>query len=77
MSTPETFDDASALIDEVDAIAQATGIPPLKYAALMLAAWRGDQARMHAIADNVLPSARARGEGYALGVLGVADRPAE
>ena len=63
-------DNASQLIDEVSAIAQATGIPPLNYAGLMLAAWRGDQARMHAIADNVLPSARARGEGYTLGVWG-------
>ena len=37
-----TFDDAVVLIDEVDAITQATGIPPLKYGAGTLAAWRGD-----------------------------------
>jgi hypothetical protein len=36
------FDAAAVLIDEVDAITQATGIAPLKYAALLLAAWRGD-----------------------------------
>jgi hypothetical protein len=45
---------AAELIDEVGAITQATGIPPLNYAALMLAAWRGDQARMQTIADDAL-----------------------
>ena len=39
------FATAAALIDEVDAITQATGLPPLKYAACMLAAARGDQAQ--------------------------------
>ena len=39
------FATAAALIDEVDAITQATGLPPLKYAAFMLAAARGDQAQ--------------------------------
>ena len=63
-------ENAAELIDEVSAITQATRIPPLNYAGLMLAAWRGDQARMHAIADKVLPSATARGEGYTLGVWG-------
>jgi DNA-binding CsgD family transcriptional regulator len=61
-------DDAAGLIDEVTAITQATGIPPLNYAGLMLAAWRGDQARMQAIADTVLPGAMERGEGYSLGI---------
>ena len=63
------FATAAALIDEVDAITQATGVPPLKYAALMLAAWRGDHARVQAISDDALPRAMARGEGSALGVL--------
>ena len=40
------FATAAALIDEVDAITQATGIPPLKYSACMLAAARGDQAQL-------------------------------
>ena len=39
------FASAAALTDEVDAITQAIGIPPLKYAALMLAASRGDRRR--------------------------------
>jgi ATP/maltotriose-dependent transcriptional regulator MalT len=59
------FATAAALIDEVDAIAQATGLPPLKYAALMLAAARGDQALPQAFFEfsNVM----GRGEGSALG----------
>jgi DNA-binding CsgD family transcriptional regulator len=64
------LEDAAQLIDEVSAITDATGIPPLNYAGLMLAAWRGDQAWMHAIAENVLPGAMARGEGYTLGIWG-------
>ncbi len=63
-------DSAAGLIDEVSAITHATGIPPLNYAGLMLAAWRGDQARMNAIAEKVLPGARERGEGYSLGIWG-------
>ncbi len=35
----------------------------------MLAAWRGDQARIEAIADGGRPSAIARGEGYSVGML--------
>jgi DNA-binding CsgD family transcriptional regulator len=62
-------DKASELIDEVNAITHATGIPPLHYAALMLAAWRGDEARMQAIADESMPSVMARGEGLSLGLL--------
>ncbi|HEY2602708.1 MAG TPA: AAA family ATPase [Thermoleophilaceae bacterium] len=63
-------ENAAQLIDEVSAITHATGIPPLNYAGLMLAAWRGDQARMQAIAESVLPGAMARGEGYTLGIWG-------
>ena len=63
------FATAAALIDEVDAITQATGIPPLKYAGLMLAGSRGDQAQLQALADVFYPKAEARGEGAAVGVL--------
>ena len=35
------FAEASALIEEADAISVATGNPPLKYASLMLLGWRG------------------------------------
>jgi DNA-binding CsgD family transcriptional regulator len=63
------FATAAALITEVDAITQATGLPPLKYAALMLAASRGDRVQLQVISDDALPRAMARGEGSALGVL--------
>ena len=64
-----TVNTAAELIDEVGALTRATGIPSLNYAGLMLAAWRGDQARIEAIADGGLPSAIARGEGYSVGML--------
>ena len=38
------FKTAAVLADEVDSLTQATGVPPLKYAATTLAAARGDQA---------------------------------
>ena len=60
------FATAAALIDEVDAITQATGIPPLHYSAAMLAAARGDQAEV--LFESALRSATERGEGSALGL---------
>jgi DNA-binding CsgD family transcriptional regulator len=59
------FATAAVLIDEVDAITEATGLPPLKYAACMLAAWRGDQAQ--ALFEYSWRSVTERGEGSALG----------
>jgi DNA-binding CsgD family transcriptional regulator len=59
------FGTAAAQIDEVDAITQATGLPPLKYAALMLAAARGDQAQ--ALLEYSWRNAMERGEGSGLG----------
>src|SRR3954453_1790657 len=38
------FGAASSLIEEADAITGATGMAPLKYASLMLAGWRGNEA---------------------------------
>ena len=39
------FAAAAAMIDEADAISQATGNAPLRYTSLVLAAWRGEEAR--------------------------------
>jgi DNA-binding CsgD family transcriptional regulator/tetratricopeptide (TPR) repeat protein len=61
------FATAAALVDEVDAITQATGLPPLKYGALMLVAARGDQA--HALFDDARRNGLERGEGSGLGLL--------
>jgi DNA-binding CsgD family transcriptional regulator len=63
------FATAAALIEEVGAITQATGIPPLNYGGLTLAASRGDLERMQAIYRPSLPGLMARGEGSALGLL--------
>ena len=63
------FATAAAQIDEVDAITQATGLAPLKYAACMLAAARGDQAQVQAISDDSMRNAMARGEGSAFGLF--------
>jgi hypothetical protein len=54
----------------VDAITQATGLAPLKYAALMLTAWQGDQARAHGLCSSALGNATLRGEGTGLGTYG-------
>jgi DNA-binding CsgD family transcriptional regulator len=63
------FDEAAALIDEVEAITQAIGIPPLRYSAGVLAASRGDRDELQALSDDGLPGAIARGEGSVLGLL--------
>jgi DNA-binding CsgD family transcriptional regulator len=61
------FATAAALVDEVDSITEATGLPPLKYAALMLAAARGDQA--HELFEHAWRDGMARGEGSGLGLV--------
>jgi DNA-binding CsgD family transcriptional regulator len=57
---------AAALIEEVDSIVRATGLPPLKYAAAMLAAVRGDQAQAQALLEWGRRNATERGEGSAI-----------
>jgi DNA-binding CsgD family transcriptional regulator len=61
------FTTAAALIDEVDAITEATGLPPLKYGSLMLAASRGDEAQ--ALFDDAWRNGTERGEGSGLGLI--------
>jgi DNA-binding CsgD family transcriptional regulator len=62
------FAAASALIAEADAITEATDTAPLKYAALMLAAWRGNEADGVKLIEAASAEATARGEGMGLGV---------
>ena len=64
------FDSAAALNDEAETIAQATGIAPVKYGALILAAWHGDEAQASELFENGRQEATPRGEGMGLGVLG-------
>ncbi len=63
------FGAASSLIEEADAITQATDMAPLKYASLMLAAWRGNEADALELIEAGRLEATARGEGMGLGVL--------
>jgi DNA-binding CsgD family transcriptional regulator len=62
------FADAASLIDETESIIQATGMAPVKYAALMLAAWRGDEAAGFALIEAGRREAIPRGEGMGLGM---------
>ena len=64
-----SFDAASSLIEEADAITQATDTAPLKYAALMLAAWRGNETDGLQLIEAARLEATARGEGMGLGVV--------
>jgi DNA-binding CsgD family transcriptional regulator len=62
------FGAASALIEDADAITQATDIAPLKYASLMLAAWRGNEADALELIEAGRLDVTARGEGMGLGI---------
>ena len=64
------FAAAAALVDEVGAITEATGIPPLNYSAVMLAAARGDHEWLQTVAEGPLQGAMTRGEGSAFGGYG-------
>jgi DNA-binding CsgD family transcriptional regulator len=63
------FGAASELIAEADAITHATGMAPLKYASLMMAAWRGDEPEALALFEAARLEGTARGEGMGLRVL--------
>jgi DNA-binding CsgD family transcriptional regulator len=63
------FGAASSLVDEANAIIRATGMAPLKFASMMLAGWRGNEAEALELFEPARPEATARGEGLGLGVL--------
>lgn len=66
------FAAASALIEEADAITEATGNAPLRYTSLILAAWRGEEAPARARIEADTRDATIRGEGRAIGLAGYA-----
>ena len=66
------FAAASALTEEADAIEQATGNAPAKYASLMLTAWRGVEAEALDFFSWGLENVTARGEGRGIGGWGYA-----
>ena len=63
------FGAASSLVEEADGIVRATEMAPLKYASLMLAAWRGNEAEATELFEAGRLEATARGEGMGLGIL--------
>jgi DNA-binding CsgD family transcriptional regulator len=63
------FGAASSLVEEANAIIRATGMAPLKFASMMLAGWRGNEAEALELFEPARPDATARGEGLGLGVL--------
>jgi tetratricopeptide (TPR) repeat protein len=62
------FTAASDLIEESDAIAEAIGDAPLRHTSLVLAAWRGSEARALELIEAGAQEAAARGEGRAIGL---------
>ena len=63
------FSAASSLIEEADAIIEATEMAPLKVASLMLAAWRGNESRALELFEAGRLEATARGEGVGLTII--------
>jgi DNA-binding CsgD family transcriptional regulator len=60
------FAAAAALIEEADAITEATGSAPLGYTSLVLAAWRGQEAQALELIEASREDAAERGEGRAI-----------
>jgi DNA-binding CsgD family transcriptional regulator len=63
---------AGRLIDEDRLIAQATGNPPVGYAALMLAAWQGREQEASKLIEATAQMAAGRGRGMLAGVAACA-----
>ena len=63
------FGAAAALIDEAATIAQATGMAPLKYGSLMVAAWRGDDAAGFELIEAGRRAAVGSGDGMGLAAI--------
>lgn len=60
------FAAAATMIDEAEAISQATGNPPFQYTSLVLAAWRADETRALDLIRQSRDDATGRGEGRAI-----------
>jgi hypothetical protein len=63
---------ASSLVDELDAVTDATGIPPTPYGALLLAAWQGHERQAFNVIEKATAQALRRGEGFELIITGMA-----
>jgi len=60
------LESAAALLDEAEAIADATSTAPIVFGRLQLAAFRGDETQASALIEASEPAAIARGEGVVL-----------
>src|SRR5215468_8707818 len=60
------FTAAASLIAEADAITEATGSGFARYAAVMLATFRGAEAEARSVVDAVITDARATGQGVGI-----------
>ena len=63
------YDEASALLEEAYAVAQATHTALLVQARQMVAAWRGNEAKALELIEAGRPDATARGQGMALSMI--------
>jgi DNA-binding CsgD family transcriptional regulator len=63
------YDEASALLEEAYAVAQATHTALLVQGRQIVAAWRGDEARALELIEAGRPDATARGQGMALSMI--------
>lgn len=66
------FAAARALIADADALSAAAGQTPVRYHALALAAWTGEEAAATALIDAAARSGAARGEGRIIALIGYA-----
>lgn len=66
------FAAAASLTEEADAITEATGNAPAKFAALVLSVWRGVESTARPFADWGLQNVVGRGEGRGIGGYGYA-----
>ena len=57
------FAAAAELIEEADALTEATGNAPLRYAALLLRVWRGQEAEASALIQAAAPGRNRQGRG--------------
>ena len=62
------FRTAAAVVDEAEAISAATGTPPLRYASLVLSAWRAQESQARDLIETSLKEADDRGQGRTLGL---------
>jgi tetratricopeptide (TPR) repeat protein len=63
---------AAALLEESEAVTEATGIPLAPYGALLLVAWQGHEAKTFELIETTTKEALRQGEGFGLVITGVA-----